>query len=176
MILNFIWKAAILIIGSFVIFELAIVSPLILIMLAIYKTAVYIAPDVYQWQASNLGSRKILLCIDPTSGLSLRWLKNEFALKSDDQVILIHVIEPTEAIQIPYEKVEFDPSSIDTKDFVIPQYISEICHWLHRNMISYTGVITRPYPRCSVAETLLKFAQTNAIDVIIATASERTGT
>lgn len=176
-LLNLIWKISSLIIAAFLLFELIVVSPLLLFVYTIYRISVYLAPDVFTVQSVSASkARKILLCVDPTSVSSFRWITQQFPLNENDQLVLIHVVEPTESIQIPANIVTFNPTTIDTKDFVIPQYLSEICHWLKRNQYYFEGVLMRPYAKCTVAETILKFAQKNHVDCIIASASQRTGT
>lgn len=174
-LLQIIWKISSLIIAGFLFFELLVISPLLLLLYVFYRASNYIAPDVFNFKLSSK-TRKILLCVDPTSVPSINWITREFPLQENDQVVLVHVIEPTESIQIPSDSVTFNPSSIDTKDFFIPQYISEYCHWLQRNKINYEGILMRPLPRCTVAETLLKLAQKYSVDCIVASASERAGT
>lgn len=174
-ILQLIWRISSLIIAAFLGFELLVVSPLLLLLFAIYRLSVFIGPDVFAFKLSSK-YRKILLCVDPTSVPSINWITRDFPLSENDQVILVHVIESTESIQIPGDSVTFNQSTIDTKDFFIPQYISEFGHWLQRNRINYEGVLMRPLPKCTVAETLLKVAQKYSVDCIIASASERTGT
>lgn len=178
--LNIIWKISSLIIAGFLTFELLVISPLLVLLYTVYRVSVYVAPDVFSFESSFFAKssqyRKILLCVDPTSIPSVNWVSRDFPITESDQVLVIHVIEPNESIQIPGESVTFNPSNIDTKDFVIPQYISEICHWLQRNRINYEGLILRPLPRCTVAETILKVAQKYSVDCIVAGASERAGT
>ena len=178
-LINLIWKFSSLIIAEFLAFELLIISPLLLLLYIVYKASVYMAPDVFNFESPFFISskyRKILLCVDPTSVPSVNWITRDFPISESDQVVIVHVIEPTESIQIPGESVSFNPANIDTKDFVIPQYISEICHWLQRNRINYEGLILRPLPKCTVAETILKVAQKHSVDCIVASASERAGT
>lgn len=174
-ILKFIWRISSLIIAAFLGFELLVVSPLLLLLYAIHRLSIFIGPDVFTFKLSAK-YRKILLCVDPTSIPSINWITRDFPLTENDQVVLVHVIEPTESIQIPGDSVTFDHSTIDTKDFFIPQYISEFGHWLQRNRINYEGVLMRPLPKCTVAETLLKVAQKYSVDCIVASASERAGT
>ena len=174
-LLQIIWKISSLIIAGFLFFELLVISPLLLLLFVVYRASNYIAPDVFNFPLSTK-SRKILLCVDPTSVPCINWITRDFPLSENDQVILVHVIEPTESIQIPGESVTFNASTIDTKDFFIPQYISEYCHWLQRNRINYEAVLMRPLSRCTVAETLLKLAQRYSVDCIVASASERVGT
>ena len=174
-VLQFIWRVSSLIIAGFLGFELLVISPLLLLLFAFYRFSIFIAPDVFTFQLS-VKYRKIMLCVDPTSVPSINWIAREFPLNENDQVILVHVIEPTESIQMPGNSITFNQSSIDTKDFFIPQYISEFGHWLQRNRINYEGVLMRPLPRCTVAETLLKLAQKYSVDCIVASASERAGT
>lgn len=174
-LLQIIWKISSLIIAGFLFFELLVISPLLLLLYVFYRASIYIAPDVFNFKLSS-NTRKILLCVDPTSVPSINWIVREFPLNENDQVIIVHIIEPTESIQIPSDSVTFNPSNIDTKDFFIPQYISEYCHWLQRNKINYEGILMRPLPRCTVAETLLKLAQKYSVDCIVASASERAGT
>ena len=180
-VLNVIWKISSLIIAGFLIFELLVISPILLLLFLVYRVSVFMAPDVFSFETfsalySSSKYRKVLLCVDPTSVPSVNWVTRDFPVGQCDQVLVVHVIEPTESIQIPGNCVKFNPSNIDTKDFVIPQYISEICHWLHRSHIDYEGIILRPLPKCNVAETILKVAQKYSVDCIIASASERTGT
>ena len=180
-LLNIIWKISSLIIAAFLLFEIVVISPILLLLFLVYRAAVFIAPDVFSIDSSTYSFssskyRKLLLCVDPTSVSSVNWITKDFALSQSDQVLVLHVIESTESIQIPGDCVNFNPSNIDTKDFVIPQYISEICHWLQRNHISYEGLILRPLRNCTVAETILKVAQKHSVDCIIASASERSGT
>lgn len=176
-VLNIIWKISSLIIAGFIGFELIVVSPLLLLLYLVYRFSVYIAPDVFSIpEISASKARRILLCVDPTSVTSVNWLTKEFPVSDADEVIVVHVIEPTESIQIPSDWVTFNQDTIDTKDFFIPQYVSEFCHWLQRNQISYEGILMKPLPKCTVAETLLKVAQKYSVDCIVASASERAGT
>lgn len=174
-LIQVIWKISSLIITGFLLFEILVISPLLLLLYVFYRASIYIAPDVFNFQLSSK-TRKILLCVDQTSISSINWITRDFPLNENDQVILVHVIEPTESIQIPSESVTFNPLTIDTKDFFIPQYIAEYGHWLQRNNINYEGILMRPLSRCSVAETLLKLAQKYSVDCIVASASERAGT
>jgi hypothetical protein len=174
-LLQIIWKISSLIIAGFLLFEVLVISPLLLLLYVFYRASIYIAPDVFNFKLSP-ETRKILLCVDPTTVSSINWITREFPLNETDQVVLVHVIESTESIQIPGDSVTFNSSTIDTKDFFIPQYISEYCHWLQRNKINYEGILMRPLPRCTVAETLLKIAQKYHVDCIVASASERTET
>lgn len=179
MILNIIWKTSSLIIASFLMFEIIVISPLLVLLYTIYKISTYVAPDVFTRDLINTNttkSRKILLCIDPTSQSSLNWVSREFIVKNIDEVIITHVSEPTETIQIPNNVVTFDRNTINTKDFFIPQYITEYCKWLHRNGISYQGIILRPFKNCTVSETLLQLSQRLGVDCIVTSASERAGT
>ncbi len=177
-ILNIAWKISSLIIAEFIGFELIVVSPILLLVYIVYRASIYIAPDVFSIFPSISASkaRRILLCVDPTSISSVNWITKELQASESDEVIVVHVIEPTESIQIPSDSVTFNTDTIDTKDFFIPQYVSEFCHWLQRNQISYEGILMRPLPRCTVAETLLKVAQKYSVDCIVASASERAGT
>ena len=174
--LNITWKLSSLIIAAFLIFELVVVSPLLLLLYLVYKFSVYIAPDVFNVNLKLTKARRILLCVDPTSVTSINWITNDFPVLESDKVIVLHVIEPTESIQIPGVSVTFNSDTIDTKDFFIPQYVSEYCHWLQRNQIDYEGILMKPLLKCTVAETILKVAQKYSVDCIIASASERTGT
>lgn len=177
--INVFWKISSLIIAGFLVFELLVISPLLLLLYTVYRVSAYIAPDVFNFESSIFAMskyRKILMCVDPTSIPSVNWLSRDFPILESDQVLVVHVIEPTESIQIPGQSVTFNPNTIDTKDFGIPQYISEICHWLQRNRINYEGLILRTLPRCTVAETILKVAQKYSVDCIVVGASERTGT
>lgn len=177
---KFIWKISSLIIAAFLAFELVIISPFLMLLYLIYQISSYIAPDVFSIKSflatSKSTGRKILLCVDPTSFTSINWIIQDFLIKDLDHVIVVHVIEPTESFQIPGDSVCFNEYDIDCKDFCIPQYMSEFCHWLGRNQVAYDGLIVRPYRNCTVSETLLRLAQKNSVDCIVASASERTGT
>ena len=180
LVLKFIWKISSLIIAAILAFELVVISPFLLILYLIYRFSIYIAPDVFTIKsflsATKSANRKILLCVDPTSLASINWITHDFLTKDQDHVIVVHVIEPTESIQIPGESVCFNKLDIDRKDFFIPQYMSEFCHWLGRNQISFDGLLVRPFRNCSVSETLLRLAKNRSVDCIVASASERTGT
>lgn len=141
----------------------------------IYKGAAAVAPDVFKATADNC-ARRILLCVDPTSFQSVNWAARDFIMKQQDHLIVLHVQEPTEAIKIPTKVVRFNQADIDTKNFAIPQYMSEFCHWLGRNNVCYEGIITECKRGQSVAETIIKIAQDLQVDCILASASERTGT
>lgn len=179
-IFNIIWKISSVIIAAFITFELLVISPILLLLFFVYKTSAYIAPDVFTIEPSCLikqsRNRKILLCIDPTSAPCVNWTIRDFPIMALDQVLLVHVIEPAESIQIPDDSICFNSSNIDTKDFFIPQYISEIGHWLQKHRITYEGMILKPLPKCTVAETILKIAQKYSADCIVASASEHAGT
>jgi hypothetical protein len=161
-----------------VVFELILVSPLLLLWHQARMAAVRMAPDVFcHCRVHGAGKRRrILLCIDPTSFSSISWTARDFLKKDLDHVIVLHVNEPTEAFQIPTDQVRFDAASIDTKDFYIPQYMSEFCHWLGQNGILYEGVIVRLDRGHNVAETILKLSQSFNVDSVVASASQRMGT
>lgn len=172
---NFIWKITSLVVFVFLVLQLAVISPLLLVMLMIYKGAAAVAPDVFKTTADSC-ARRILLCVDCSSIQSVNWAAKDFIMKGQDHLIVLHVQEPTEAIKIPTEVVRFNSENIDTKNFVIPQYMSEFCHWLGRNNICYEGIITETKRGQTVAETIIKIAQDLKVDCILASASERTGT
>jgi hypothetical protein len=79
-------------------------------------------------------------------------------------------------MQLSADILEFDQTNIDSKDFLIPQYLSEFCHWLGRNQVFYKGLIVKPPRGHNVAESIIKLAQDLNVDCILASASERTGT
>lgn len=165
------------ILAIFIVFELVIISPLLMLIYVIYRSARYIAPDMferYELKAWKTGGRKVLLCVDPTSHSSINWTVRDFVIKEIDYVIVAHVIETTESI--PTEFLTFDESDIDTKNFFIPQYMSEFCNWLSKNNIRYEGILTKPYRNKSVADTIIHLAHKYDVDCIVASASSRTGT
>lgn len=176
-VIEIIWKLSSLIIAIFLLFELIVVSPILILLYSIFKVSVYIAPDVFTKQSPiYTKSRKILLCIDQTSLPCFIWFTKQFKIFYNDELILIHVIDPTESLKILNDLLSFTSDDIDIKDKFIPQYLAEMCIWIQNNNINYTGILKKPYLKCNVAETILKFAQINNVDCIVVGASERNGT
>ncbi len=180
LILNYFWKPASFILLFFLAVQLLVISPFFIFLLVLAKGASIAAPDVFMSSIAHHRStgkkRRILLCVDATSFQSIHWATRDFILKDEDHLIVTHVSEPTESIQLPVDTFEFDQTNIDSKDFLIPQYLSEFCHWLGRNQVSYEGFIMKPSRGHNVAESIIKLAEDLKVDCILASASERTGT
>lgn len=176
----YIWKPTSLILLFFLIVQLLVISPLLIFLLILAKGTCFLAPDVFGSKGGlkkpTIKGRKVLLCVDPTSFQSVNWATRDFIVKNVDHLVVAHVVEPVELSQPPVDVIQFDGSSIDSKNFIIPQYISEFCHWLGRNQVSYDGIIMKSLRGCNVAETIIKLAQDLQVDCILASASERTGT
>ena len=164
------------ILSGFVLLELLLVSPFLYAGFLLRQMLLF---GSSRWQAlcrcKECHCRRILACVDAGSFSSVEWTARDFLRKSADHVIVLHVIEPAEPFQLDVESVRFSAKDIDSKDFYIPPYMSEFCHWLGQNGICYEGLVMKPLKGISVADTIVHVAKHLQVDSVVASASQRLG-